>query len=57
MKKVFSRFVFLTLICLLATSAMAFAKETPDQTRTKLDQMSVEVLDRMYAKYPESKRL
>ena len=55
MKKFFLRFVLLTLICLLATSAMALAKESPDETRAKLDKMSVEVLDKMYAKYPESK--
>ena len=55
MKKFFSRLVFLTLICLFATSAMTFAKESPAETRATLDKMSGEVLGRMYAKYPESK--
>ncbi len=55
MKKIFSRLIPLMLICLLATSTVVFAKKSPDATRAKLDKMSVEVLDRMYAKYPESK--
>ena len=55
MIKIFSRFIFLTLICLLATQAVTFAKETPDETRAKLDKMSGEVLEKMYAKYPETK--
>ena len=55
MKKFFSRLVLLTLVCLFATSAVTFAKESPDELRSKLDKMSVEVLNKMYAKYPESK--
>ena len=54
MKKFFA-LLSLTLICLLATSAITFAKMSPDETRAKLDQMSVEVLDKMYAKYPAAK--
>ena len=56
MKKILSRLIFLTLICLFSTSTITFAKENPDETRAKLDKMSVEVLEKMYSKYPESKR-
>ena len=55
MKKFFSCLLSVTLICLLATSTVALAKMSKDETRAKLDKMSIEVLDRMYAKYPESK--
>lgn len=55
MQKFFLRSALLTLICLFATSAITFAKMSPEETRAKLDKMSVEVLDRMYAKYPESR--
>ncbi|MBQ6029375.1 MAG: hypothetical protein IJL24_07625 [Treponema sp.] len=37
------------------TASTVFAKETPDQLRTKLNQMSEQVLSRMYEKYPSSK--
>ena len=56
MKNFFSRLVFLTLVCLFATSALTFAKETPDELRSKLDNMSVEVLNKMYSKYPDAKK-
>ncbi len=55
MKKFFSLLISLTLICLFATSTVTFAKMTKEETRAKLDKMSVEVLDKMYAKYPDSK--
>ena len=55
MKKFFPRLAFLVVICLLTTSAVAFAKKSPDEIRTKLDTMSMEVLEKMYEKYPESK--
>ena len=55
MKKFSVRLILLTLICLFATSAITFAKETPDELRAKLDKMSVEVLNKMYAKYPDAK--
>ena len=55
MKKSVLSVIFLTLICLFATSAVTFAKESPDELRAKLDKMSVEVLEKMYAKYPDSK--
>ena len=54
MRKIFSQLIFLTLICLLASSSVTFA-ESPDELRTKLDKMSVEVLDKMYSKYPDSR--
>ena len=55
MKKSVLSVIFLMLICLFATSTVTFAKESPDELRAKLDKMSVEVLGKMYAKYPESK--
>jgi len=54
-RKIFSQLIFLTLICLLASSAVTFAKESPDELRAKLDKMSVEVLNKMYAKFPDAK--
>ena len=54
MRKIFSQLIFLTLICLLASSSVTFA-ESPDELRAKLDKMSVEVLDKMYSKYPDSR--
>ena len=55
MKKNLLCLVSLTLICMFLTSAVAFAKMSKEETRAKLDRMSVEVLDKMYAKYPGSK--
>ena len=54
MKKFFSQIILFALILMTASSAFA-AKMSPEETRQKLDKMSVEVLDRMYAKYPNSK--
>ena len=39
----------------LMTASSVFAKKSPEQVRAKLDEMSVQVLDRMYQKYPSSK--
>jgi lipid-binding SYLF domain-containing protein len=47
---------FLSMILVISTQAITFAKESPDELRAKLDKMSVEVLERMYAKYPDAKR-
>ena len=55
MNKFLLRLFSLTLLCLLMTSAMGLAKSSPQETRNKLDKMSVEVLDKMYAKYPDAK--
>ena len=38
----------------LMTASSVFAKKSPEQVRAKLDEMSVQVLDRMYQKYPSS---
>ena len=54
MQKFFSSLMALTLICLFATSAIASA-ESPDELRAKLDKMSVDVLEKMYSKYPDSR--
>ena len=55
MKKFFSLLISLTIICLFLTSTVTFAKMSKEETRAKLDKMSVEVLEKMYAKYPDSK--
>lgn len=55
MKKFFSGLILLTLICLFANSSVTFAENSPEETRAKLDKMSVDVLEKMYKKYPESK--
>ena len=39
----------------LMTASSVFAKKSHDEVRAKLDEMSVQVLDRMYQKYPSSK--
>ena len=36
------------------TASLILAKKSPKQIRTKLDEMSVQVLERMYQKYPSS---
>ena len=56
MKKFSLRLILTALVVMVATSAVTFAKETPDQERAKLDQMSVAVLDRMFDKYPNTYR-
>lgn len=51
------RFIQLILFALvLMTASTVFAKETPDQLRAKLDDMSTQVLQRMYQKYPSAER-
>ena len=54
MRKVFIQLILFSLVLMTASSALA-AKETPDQLRAKLDDMSQKVLERMYEKYPSSK--
>ena len=54
MKKNFFQLILFALV--LMTASTAFAKETPDQLRAKLNQMSEQVLTRMYEKYPSSER-
>lgn len=54
MKKILLQSIFLTLIIFISTQTITFAKMSPEETRAKLDKMSVEVLEKMYAKFPES---
>ena len=55
MKNFLAKIIFLSMILVISTQAITFAKESPDELRAKLDKMSVEVLDKMYAKFPDSK--
>ena len=52
MKKKFFQLILFALV--LMTASTVAAKETPDQLRAKLDDMSQQVLSRMYQKYPSS---
>lgn len=54
MRKKFFQLILFALVLMTASSALA--KETPDQLRAKLDDMSGQVLTRMYEKYPSSKK-
>ena len=53
MKRKIVQLILFALV--LMTASTVFAKKSPDQVRAKLDDMSVQVLDRMYQKYPSSK--
>lgn len=53
MRKFFGKIIFMTLILIFSAQAVTFA-ETSDELRAKLDKMSVEVLEKMYAKYPDA---
>ncbi len=53
MKKKFFQLILFALVLMTASTVLA-AKETPDQVRAKLNEMSGQVLDRMYEKYPSS---
>ena len=48
------QFVLFALVLMTASSVFA-AKETPEQLRAKLNDMSGQVLARMYEKYPSSR--
>ena len=54
MRKNFFQFIIFALALMMTTSICA-AKETPDQLRGKLNDMSQQVLERMYEKFPETK--
>ena len=54
MKRRFCQLMLFALV--LITAGTAFAKQTPDQTRAKLNEMSGQVLERMYQKYPSSEK-
>lgn len=53
MKKFLSRLILFALVLMTASTAFA-AKSSPDQQRAKLNEMSGQVLERMYQKYPSS---
>jgi len=52
MKKNFFQLILFALIVMITSTAFA---ESSEELKAKLDKMSVEVLDRMYAKYPDAK--
>ena len=52
MKKKFFQLMLFVLV--IMTASTAFAKKSPDEVRAKLDEMSTQVLERMYEKYPSS---
>ncbi len=54
MKKKFFQLMLFALV--LMTASTVFAKKSPDEIRAKLDDMSTQVLERMYEKYPSSKK-
>ena len=56
MKKNFFQLILFALIFMTASTVFA-AKETPDQLRAKLDNMSTQVLERMYQKFPSAERV
>ena len=55
MKKIFSQLVLFALILMTASTVFA-AKATPEQQRAKLNEMSGQVLERMYQRYPSAER-
>ena len=52
MKKNILQLIVFALV--LMTASTVFAKKSPDEVRAKLDEMSVQVLERMYQKYPSA---
>ena len=54
-KKRFCQLMLFALVLMTAGTAFA-AKQTPDQVRAKLNEMSGQVLERMYQKYPSSEK-
>ena len=54
MKRNFFRLILFALVLMTASTAFA-AKDSPEQQRAKLDDKSVQVLERMYQKYPSTK--
>lgn len=52
MKRTIVQLILFALV--LMTASTVFAKKSPDEVRAKLDEMSVQVLERMYQKYPSS---
>ena len=54
MKKKFFQLILFALV--LMTAGTVFAKESPEQTRAKLNEMSGQVLERISQKYPSAPR-
>lgn len=54
MKKKFIQLILFALVLMTASTVFA-AKKSPEEIRAKLDEMSTQVLERMYQKYPSSK--
>jgi len=54
MKKKFFQLILFALV--LMTASTVFAKKSPEEIRAKLDEMSEQVLERMYEKYPSSEK-
>ena len=54
MKSLILKFFLVAIAIFTATSNVAFAKQSPDELRAKLNQMSQSVLERMEKAYPES---
>ena len=54
MKSLILKFLLVAIAIFTATSNVAFAKQSPDELRAKLNQMSQSVLERMEKAYPES---
>ena len=55
MKKKFFQLILFILV--LMTASTVFAKESPDEQRAKLNEMSEQVLQRIYQKYPSAERV
>ena len=53
MKKFFARLILFALVVMTASTVFA-AKATPEQQRAKLNEISGQVLERMYEKYPSA---
>ncbi len=54
-KKKFIQLILFALVLMTASTVLA-AKKTPDEQRAELNEMSRQVLSRMYQKYPSSER-
>ena len=54
MKSLILKFLLVAIAIFAATSNVAFAKQSPDELRAKLNQMSQSVLERMDKAYPGS---
>ncbi|MBR0261281.1 MAG: hypothetical protein IJQ85_05760 [Selenomonadaceae bacterium] len=55
MRKIFFQLILFALVLMTASTVLA-AKATPEQQRAKLNEMSGQVLERMYQKYPSAER-